>query len=270
MTRKAAIVLSAALSTLGLGAAAQAAPLLSDTFTYSDGPLETVSGGVWEINSGSGSKVVSAGRFVIDDNTTSDYQRQFNAGATSTLVYSSFTLNMDTLDIPNSVGAYFVAVAGPKSGTTFSTLFRNRVGAFISGSEGAGKFTLAISSAGGSPNIATDYTAWGTALNLGTDYTIVIKYDASTGENRLWVNPTLESDTSVVNIGATSTTGLGSFLWRSNSSSIDGDKTVDNLNVGTLFADVVGGGGPTPEPTTAGVLAAAGIAALLRRRRESI
>jgi hypothetical protein len=262
MTRKAKVVLSTALSALGLGAAAHAAPLLTDTFTYPDGALETVSGGLWEVNSGSGSKLVQSGQLLIDDNTTSDYMRQFDAAATSTLVYSSFILNMSSVDVPNTVGAYFAAVAGPKSGTSFSTFFRARVGAIVNGTEPAGTFTLGIH---GSNSTVSNFVNWGTPLSFDTDYLIVTKYDGSTGESRLWVNPTLETDLSVVETGATSSTGMGSFLWRSNSSSTDGDKLVDNLNVGTTFADAV-----IREPTTAGVLAAAGVAALLRRRRASL
>jgi hypothetical protein len=271
MNRKASVALSAALSALGIGATANAAILLSEPFTYNDGALETVSGGLWQINSGTGSKVVSSGKLIVDDNTTSDYQRQFNAGATSTVAYSSFKVVMSSADVPNSAGSYFAGVAGPigttTAGTAFSTFFRGRVGALVTGTEGAGKFTLAISAGGNLAN-GTDFTQWGTPLNFDTEYTIVTKVDAVTGENRLWVNPTLETDTSVVNTGATSSSVLGAFLWRTNSSSIDGDKTVDDLNVGTLFADVVGGG-TVPEPTTAGVLAAAGVAAMLRRRRTA-
>jgi len=268
MNRKAKVILSTALSTFGLGAAANAAVLLQESFTYPDGALETVSGGLWQINSGSGSKLVTSNKFVIDDNTTADYQRQFNGGTTTTGAYSSFKLNMSSLDVPNSVGAYFAALAGPSTGgTAFSTFFRTRVGAFVSGSEGTGKFTLAISSGGSAPN-GTDYTQWGSALNFDQEYTIVTKYDGTTGENRLWVNPTSESDPSVVFSAASSSSAIGSFLWRSNSSSLDGDKTVDDLNVGTTFADVIGGG-VVPEPTTAGALAAAGIAAMLRRRRSA-
>ena len=262
MTRKAASALSAALATLGIGAAVQGAPLLTDTFTYADGPLETVSGGLWEINSGSGSKLVQAGQLLINDNTTADYQRQY-AAQTSGTVYSSFLVNMGTGgDLPNTLGAYFAALSGPKSGTAFSTFFRARVGAFISSSQTAGKFTLAIGS--GASSDPTAFTPWGTELDLNTDYTIVTSYNIDTGESRMWVNPLLETDPSVSQT-STSLGTLGSYLWRSNSSATDGDKLVDNLNVGTAFSDVV-----VPEPTTAGALAAAGVAAMLRRRRASV
>jgi hypothetical protein len=266
MNRKAKVILSTALSTLGLGAAANAAVLLQEPFTYTDGALETVSGGLWQINSGSGSKQVVSGKLLIDDNTTSDYQRQFNGAATTTSVYSAFKLVMSSQDVPSSVGSYFAAVAGPSTGgTAFSTFFRARVGAIVNGTEGAGKFTLGIH---GSSSTVTDFVTWGTPLNFDTEYLIVTKYDGATGENRLWVNPTQESDASVVQTGTSSASAIGSFLWRVNSSSVDGDKTVDDLNVGTLFADVVTGG-VVPEPTTAGALAAAGVATLLRRRRET-
>jgi len=264
MKRKShAMILSAALAAAAVPSA-KAAVLISDSFSYADGALETVSGGVWEINSGTGSKLVSSGKLVIDDNNTSDYQRQFNAGATATTVYASFKANFSSTDPPSSVGSYFAALAGPKSGTSFSTAFRARVGTFVAGTEGAGKFTLGISSGGNAVNIATDFTYWPTALSFDTEYTIAIEYDAtSPGTNKLWVNPTAESDPSITFNGGSGTT-LGSFLWRVNSSSIDGDKTVDDLNVGTTFGDVIA----VPEPTVAGLAAAAGVAAMLKRRKR--
>src|SRR5438874_3841030 len=156
MSRKAqAALLTAALAAMGSFSTARASVLLTEPFSYADGALETVSGGLWEINSGTGSKQVVSGQLVIDDNTTSDYQRQFDAGQTVTTgaVYASYTVNFSSADPPSSVGSYFAAFAGPKSGTTFSTSFRGRVGGFVAGTEGGGKCTLAIGSAGNAVNV---------------------------------------------------------------------------------------------------------------------
>ena len=62
----AAFLLSATLS--------GAALLLNDTFSYPDGPLVTVSGGVWVHHSGSvnGEVAVASGRVLLNEDNTED------------------------------------------------------------------------------------------------------------------------------------------------------------------------------------------------------
>src|ERR1035437_3244526 len=53
-----------------------AALLLNDTFSYPDGPLVTVSGGLWAHHSGSANEVmVTSGRVYLDAANTEDVNR---------------------------------------------------------------------------------------------------------------------------------------------------------------------------------------------------
>jgi hypothetical protein len=99
-------------------------------------------------------------------------------------------------------------------------------------------------------------TTWPTALDTNTTYTIVTRYVVATGESTLWVNPTAENSTSVTNTTPGGlvydwTAGYQGVLWPQNGpinisfydfreASGEGDLAIDNLKVGTRFADVAG------------------------------
>jgi hypothetical protein len=104
---------------------------------------------------------------------------------------------------------------------------------------------------------------------LGTTYKVVIKLDSNVGANgsgTLWLNPTQETDPSVTATDKSYIDPWQDFALRQASTSQGaGVETVDNLLVGTTFADVVA----VPEPSTV-VLVGAGLIGMLflRRRRH--
>ena len=93
---------------------AQAAPLLSEDFSYADGPISTVSGGNWTIHSGTDSGTtalnVSSGQAVINQGDTHGSGADANRNLSSTVdpltdnttkIYSSFSCKIED---------YFVAI----------------------------------------------------------------------------------------------------------------------------------------------------------------
>ena len=82
-------------------------------------------------------------------------------------------------------------------------------------------------------------------LRLNTDYIVVTRLVNSNSVSTLWINPTAETDASVSTSEGDSTFTVVGYAFRENSG--EGVLSVDNLKIGTTFADVIGGG-PATEP----------------------
>jgi len=231
----AAFLLSATLS--------GAALLLNEPFTYSDGPLVTVSGGLWVHHSGSANEVtVTSGRVYLSDANTEDVNRPlpgqpYAASGATNVFYASFTVRFTSL--PTTAGTYFVHFKD--SGTTF----RARIWALTSGAA-SGKFRLGISSASSSAASVTNTTD----LSLTTNYTVVTRFvnSNSVATCQLWINPTAETDPSVSFTEITSGMTVVSYALRENTG--EGALSLDNLQIGTTFADVYSGDSGQPPAIT--------------------
>ena len=221
---------------------ARAVLLLDDPFNYSNGPLVTVSSNVWVHHSGSvtGEVTVESGRVFLSEANTEDVnallagQPYPSSGATN-VFYASFTVKFTVL--PGSGGAYFAHFKDASTG------FRARVWA-LTGSAAPGKFRLGISSTSGSIISATSPTD----LSLNTDYTVVTRLVNSNSISTLWINPVSESDASVSTSESASTLTVVSYALRENTG--EGALNLDNLRVGTSFADVFPGGSGLPPSIT--------------------
>lgn len=229
----AAVLLSATLT--------RAALLLNDTFSYPDGPLVTVSGGVWAHHSGSAGEVmVSSGRVLLSEANTEDVNallagQPYTSSGTTNVFYASFTVKFTSL--PSSGGAYFAHFKDSSTG------FRARIWA-LTGGAASGKFWLGISSTSGSVISAT----FPVDLSLNTDYTVVTRLMNNNSVSTLWVNPESESDANVSTSESASTFTVVSYALRENTG--EGSLNLDNLRVGTTFADVVSGGSGQPPAIT--------------------
>jgi endonuclease/exonuclease/phosphatase family metal-dependent hydrolase len=229
----AALLLSATLS--------GAALLLNDTFSYPDGPLVTVSGGVWAHHNGSADEVmVSSGRVLLNGANTEDVNaplagQPYASSGTTNVFYASFTVKFTSL--PSSGGAYFAHFKDSSSG------FRARIWALTSGAA-TGKFRLGISSTSGSVISATSPVD----LSLNTDYTIVTRLVNSSSISTLWINPASENDSSISTSESASAFTVVSYALRENTG--EGALNMDNLRVGTSFADVYSSGSGQPPAIT--------------------
>jgi endonuclease/exonuclease/phosphatase family metal-dependent hydrolase len=218
-----------------------AALLLNDSFNYPDGSLVTVSGGVWAHHSGSAGEVmVSSGRVFLSEANTEDVNaslagQPYPASGTTNVFYASFTVKFTSL--PSSGGTYFAHFKNS------STTFRARIWALTSGAA-PNKFRLGISSTSGSVISATSPVD----LSLNTDYTLVTRLVNNNSVSTLWINPTAESDSSISTSESASTFTVVSYAFRENTG--EGALNIDNLRVGTTFADVFSSGSGQPPAIT--------------------
>ena len=219
-----------------------AALLLSDSFSYPDGPLVTVSGGVWVHHSGSvtGEVTVASDRVFLSEANTEDVNtslagQPYPASGTTNVFYASFTMKFTSL--PSGGGTYFAHFKNS------SSTFRARIWA-LTGGAAPGKFRLGISSTSGSVISATNSTD----LSLNTDYTVVTRLVNSNSVSTLWINPASENDSSISTSESASAFTVVSYALRENTG--EGALNMDNLRVGTSFADVYSSGsGQSPAIT---------------------
>jgi hypothetical protein len=232
---KVTIVLFALLGLPLASLPASSAILLNESFSYGNGTLTTVSGGLWSAHSAAGNKAVqvSGGEMVLVQSGGSgeDVNRALSIAQTANQkTYACFDLTVPVTGPPVvTTGLYF---AHFKAG---ATAFRGRV--FINAPFGGGHYTLGISNSGNAP------TLWTADLTYNTRYKIAVLYDPTTATSRLWVDPATEGSPSVSHTDAGAAEAIDSFAGRQNTGG-DSNQLVDNLVVGDTFADVC----PAPTP----------------------
>jgi len=212
------------------------AVLLCDNFSYSDGPIINVSGGLWHNHSGTIAQMVNSGGKL---NVLSTQLEDVNApllGGPYTMesgvkLYAKFTLNVSTMPT-TEYGNYF---AHFKDNTAAG--FTTRV--FAQTHDAApGMFRLAIANR---TSNATNATQLPSDLSPNTDYTVVTRYDTVTGLSTLWVNPALESDPNVTGSGVNDSANFLAISTYAFRESTDfGQLTVDDLKVATSFGALLG------------------------------
>ena len=91
---------------------AGATQLLSDSFSYPEGPLVAVSSNLWVHHSGSavGEVMVQSGRVLLNEANTEDVNallagQPYPASGSTNVFYASFTVKFTSL--PNGGGTYF-------------------------------------------------------------------------------------------------------------------------------------------------------------------
>ena len=243
---------------------AHATVITNDTFSYANGDLNVVSGGIWSNFNGTTALNVTNGQAFVTGLNSKDDQLRFDGGPHSNdVLYAGFNVNAQTLatSVANGGGAYFALF---KDDTTFN--FTARVEATNFTSLGSVRFGIA-NQASVSTNAGVAY--WASTTATGTLHRIVVRLDLSGAvlSSTLWLDPTLETDTSIT------ATDLGVIVPSTNynvqayglrqSNAQQGGVLVDELIIGTSFADVV------PEPSTMLLVGGGLISLLAVRRRRS-
>jgi len=218
---------------------ARAVTLFSESFDYADGPLVAVSTNLWAHHSGSttGEVMVTSGRVLLSEANTEDVHaflagQPYPASGSTNIFYAGFKVRFTTL--PSGGGTYFTHFKDSGNG------FRARVWALPSGAA-PDRFRLGISSISGSVISATNPMD----LSLNTDYIVVTRLINSNSVSTLWINPTAETDTSVSTSEGASIFTVAGYAFRENTG--EGVLSVDNLKIGTTFADAMDSG-PAVEP----------------------
>lgn len=217
------------------GTAVRGAVLLSDNFSYSDGPLQVVSSERWAGHSGTANQVsIENGRVKLSGSQTQDVNSLLEGQPytrdpdSNPVLFASWTVKFSAL--PSKTGSYFAHFKDNRGG------FRARVWA-LPGAGTPGTFRLGISSSSGTaPANIHEFE-----LELDTVYRVVIQLEVNTSVSRLWINPSTEADP---NVESPSGSALSIAAFALRQASGIGDLEFDDLLVGTTFGDVM----PLPNP----------------------
>ncbi len=231
------------------------AQLLVEPFNYTPDPVNGIaqqSGGTWvRINSGDSMLIASGnlsypglpastGNKVTYDGSGSDNYTGYTAQTTGS-VYYSFILNISSLSTLGTTGSYFISLVQAASSTAYGGAIWSRL------SSTAGKFNIGVSTRSNST------VSWLAAdLDPGTSYFIVASYDIIAGTAndvaRIWLNTgaigAAEPAPDATSVAGTdlSTAGVGRILLRQDNATNTPFVEVDELRVGTTWADVTPGG----------------------------
>lgn len=207
---------------------ARAAVILSESFEYPDGVLQTVSSGRWTGHSGTTNQVdVAQGALNLTGAETQDVNALLSgqpyAPSDGTVLYARFDLKMATL--PSRTGAYFAHFKDATDG------FRGRIWALTNGAA-PGSFRLGISSGSGS----SAAVVLNTDLQPGIRYKVVCSLAVSNAAVSLWLNPVVEAD---AHVSAEPSSGVSVAAFAFRQATGIGAMAIDDLAVGTSFRDVV-------------------------------
>lgn len=212
--------------------AVHAGILLDEDFGYADGSLTTVGSATWSTHSGTSGQIqVTAGSIQVSDSSSEDVNASIGSAITTGSVFASFDFSVTSSGGGGTDFEYFAHFG------TGSSTFNSRMDLQAPGA--GGDFTVGIG------HSSTADAAWATDLSFSTTYKAVIGFNRDTGIASLWINPVDIASTSITSTG-TSSVNVDAFYFRQSSSSMNETITIDNLVVGTTFADVV----PVPEPGT--------------------
>lgn len=258
-------LLSWALALLA-GLNAHGALLLSDSFSYPDGPLIGAPGSPWLAYSsaGSGPVLVTTGRIHLSGGNSEDVQAPlFGAPYTTNsaaVLYSSFKVKVTSS--PGFNGTYFAHFKDTNTGSAAgegARIWISQTNTIDGGDLPSGKFRFGI----GNGVLATNSSGQiGTDLTLNTTNLLVTRFVPATGLATLWLNPTAESDPSVTandagTILRPNPIDVVAYAFRQASG--EGGMLIDDLRVGTTFNDVVSTNTPPTITTIPGQSTGAGV-----------
>lgn len=210
-------------------ALANAAVILQDSFDYADGSLTNVSNGKWVVHSGNLTGMfVVGGELQVSGSLADDCNAALTGGpygATSetAALYARFRMRVTSL--PSSTGSYFAHFKDSSTG------FRARV--FVNTANApSGYYRVGLAN-----NASSASVQFPQDLLPNNTYTVVVRYVPQTGVSTLWIDPANETSQSVTATDTPSTASIVQFAFRQATGI--GTVMVDDLVVGTTFADVV-------------------------------
>jgi hypothetical protein len=218
----------------------QAAVILDEPFDYTDGALIQVSNYQWTNHSGTLNQTdVSNGKVNLTQTESEDINRLLpNGPYTNITIFLSFTVNFTTLP---GTGAYFLHL---KDDGTMN--FKARIFATTTGAASE-KFRLGIAKGGNT------FTTIPFDLSLNTEYKVVVRYDCTTSDSTIWINP-VSADSTINRADAADTTSpVPIYAVALRQASGIGALTIDNLKIGDAFKDVAGSQSSTNPPSISAI-----------------
>jgi len=200
--------------------------IVFDDFDYADGSL--VGNGTWANHSGtSGDLLVSSGQVRVQHGIPSEDANIPFSSVSGTIYYGiDFTVEDQGAPISGSDNEYFAHFKD--SGFNFAARLD-----IVPPSSG-GDFSVGIAS-----DQSTADAIWATDLTYGVTYRAVVEYNQDTNIAKLWIDATLESDTSITGEDrADPGDTIVQFALRQSDSDLNESILVDNLFVGNNFSDV--------------------------------
>ena len=227
----------------GFAVSTQAESLLSDDFSYPNGPIVGATGSPWVNNSGATAMLVtnnpSNGQLEVSDSRAEDIAAPYANGTymsngTVTAVYSKFTVKF--LSPPAGAGTYFAHFTGENMSSDYrARIIASTTNVTTLANAAPGNFFLGIGNNSGAIAATIPFPL---ELTTNVTYTVVTKYVLATGLSTFWIDPTDETSTSVtatLNVSLMNPTYYG---FRQASS--EGTMRIDALRVATSFNSVAG------------------------------
>jgi len=207
---------------------------LGDTFTYDDGSVVTNSFFTWNTHSAgtgqTGQTQVVQGKLFLSGSQSEDIHAFLTNApylpAEGWILYARFTVNF-TARPTSGAGDYFAHFRN--AGNSFGA----RVFATTSGA-GSDKLRLGIANNAGSPSATLPVD-----LDTNVTHVVITRLNVATGQSKLWVNAASENDA-----GATATDNafpFDVFTYAFRQSGGIGAMAIDDVKIGTSFADVASG-----------------------------
>jgi hypothetical protein len=230
----------------------RAAIIFSDNFSYPNGALTSVSGGIWANHSGTANQVdVVSGKTHLTEAESEDVNATISgAPYSSGTLYAGIDFNFSSL--PQGAGQYFFHFKD-----TGTSLFRGRV--FAVPGVAAGTFRIGITNGSNSGVVAIP-----TDLALNTDHRLVLAYDTAAVVSTLYLDSPTETG-GVVATDVVTAAPISTICLRQSTTTgptTMGILDVDNLIVATTYTEAA----TVPEPATISALLALGLTALHRKR----
>ena len=150
------------------------------------------------------------------------------------MLYYSIEFSVDDLGAPldpaNTDFEYFSTFYNGAGGDNLSARID------IVAPSGTGVFTVGIASDDGTAD-----TTWATDLTYDTTYRAVVSYDQDDNLATLWIDPVVESDTSILGTNQPDAGDIiSAFALRQATSDAAETVRIDNILVGTTFESVLG------------------------------
>ncbi|MDD5201178.1 MAG: PEP-CTERM sorting domain-containing protein [Terrimicrobiaceae bacterium] len=223
-----------------IGAEVRGGVLFSEDFSYPDGGLVANSGGLWVNNTGTGPLSVLNGAATVTSAQSEDVIRSLGSTFSTGAIYFSIVTTFSV--VPTATGSYFAHFADSDSGALTDFIARLHVKA--GATPNTVLFGIRNSGTSGTSGV---FDAQEFALNQKV--VLIVKFDYSTLQSTLWINPVDESSPSITDTQTFTFVGGDTSISRASLRQAGGigAQSVDSYVTGTTFADVFVA---VPEPGT--------------------